>query len=44
MQITFYKLVKVMDDPLTYLLESGIEVDFDTADLSDSENLYFCQT
>ena len=36
MKLTFYKLVKVIDDPLTYLLESGISVDLPTPD--------FCQT
>jgi len=42
MELTFYKLVKVVDDPLTYLLESGISVDLPTPDfsvLSDSETL-----
>ncbi len=32
MNMNFYKLVKVVDDPLTYLLESGISVDLPTPD------------
>ena len=44
MQITFYKLVKVVDDPLTYLMEGDIDISLPTPALSDSENLYFCQT
>ena len=44
MELTFYKLVKVIDDPLTYLMEAGISVSLPAAVLSDSENLYFCQT
>jgi hypothetical protein len=36
MQLQFYKLVKVIDDPLTYLLESGVSVDFAAADISQT--------
>ena len=36
MQMTFYKLVKVVDDPLTYLLESDISVDLSTAEISQT--------
>jgi hypothetical protein len=31
--LQFYKLIKVMDDPLTYLMEPGVVVDFDAADI-----------
>ena len=44
MKLQFYRLVKVVDDPLTYLMESGISVDLSTPALSDRENLYFSQT
>ena len=36
MKLTFYKLVKVVDDPLTYLLESGISVDLPAAEISQT--------
>lgn len=44
--LQFYKLVKVVDDPLTYCFASSslISFDFDAAVLSDSENLYISQT
>ena len=36
MELQFYKLVKVMDDPLTYLIKANLSVDLPAADICES--------